>query len=129
MFRWPPGTVSSARVCIRPSQFGFRAGCRTEDTIFIARWRIKLARAQRNGAVSLLAVGWAKAFDSINVVSLLDALRRAGLQTAFLSMVQGMLSARRFYVRDFGSTSGEYDQLSGISQGCTLSPLLFIVAM
>ena len=44
-------------------------------------------------------------------------------------MVQGMLSARRFYVRDFGGTSDEYDQLSGISQGCTLSPLLFIIAM
>ena len=32
-------------------------------------------------------------------------------------------------MRDFGSTSGEYDQLSGISQGCALSPLLFIIAM
>jgi len=114
---------------IWPSQFGFREGCSTEDAIFIARRRIELARARRNGSVSLLALDWAKAFDSINVVSLIDALRRAGLPTAFLDMVQGMLSARRFYVRDFGGTSDEYDQLSGISQGCTLSPLLFIIAM
>ena len=88
---------------IWPSQFGFREGCSTEDAIFIARRRIELARAQRNGSVSLLALDWAKAFDSINVVSLLDALRRAGLPTAFLSMVQGMLCARRFYVRFLGA--------------------------
>ena len=70
---------------IWPSQFGFREGCSTEDAIFIARRRIEFARAQRNGSVSLLALDWAKAFDSINIVSLLDALRRAGLATAFLN--------------------------------------------
>ena len=111
------------------SQFGFRRGRSTEDAIFIARRRIELARAQRNGSVSLLALDWAKAFDSINVVSLVDALRRSGLPTSFLDMVEGMLCARRFFVQDFGGVSDERDQLSGISQGCTLSPLLFIIAM
>jgi len=112
-----------------PSQFGFRTGCSTEDAIFIARRRIELARAQRNGSVSLLALDWAKAFDSINVTSLLDALRRAGLPKTFLNMLEGMLAARTFYVQDFGGMSDECAQLSGISQGCTLSPLLFIIAM
>ena len=112
-----------------PSQFGFRRGCSTEDAIFLARRRIELARAQRNGSVSLLALDWAKAFDSINPASLLDALRRAGLPEAFLQMIDGMLRDREYVVADFGMTSEPRDQLSGISQGCTLSPLLFVVAM
>jgi len=112
-----------------PSQFGFRRGCSTEDAIFIARRRIELARAQRNGRASLLALDWSKAFDSINIVSLLDALRRAGLPQPFLQMIDGMLRARSYSVEDSGVVSAVHSQLSGISQGCTLSPLLFIVAM
>ena len=72
-----------------------RRGCSTEDAIFLARRRIELARAQRNGSVSLLALDWAKAFDSINPASLLDALRRAGLPEAFLQMIDGMLRRRK----------------------------------
>ena len=112
-----------------PSQFGFRRGCSTEDAIFIARRRIELARAQRNGRASLLALDWKKAFDSINIDSLLDALRRAGLPQSLLLMIEGMLRDRRYSVNEFDVESEVRSQLSGISQGCTLSPLLFIVAM
>ena len=111
------------------SQFGFRSACSTDDAIFIARRRIEIARAQRNGSISFLALDWKMAFHSMNVTSLLEALRRAGLPASFLEMISGILLARRFYVKDFGSCSDERDQLLGISQGCTLSPLLFIVAM
>ena len=48
------------------SQFGFRSGYSTEDAIFIARRRIELARGMSNGKISLLALDWSKAFDSIS---------------------------------------------------------------
>ena len=111
------------------SQFGFRQGCSTEDAIFVARRRIELARAQRNGKVSLLALDWRKAFDSLRVECLVDALRRFGLPAEFLVMVSNLLSTRQFYVNDCGAASSKHPQLSGISQGCTLSPLLFIIVM
>ena len=53
------------------SQFGFRAKCSTEHAIYIACRRIELARAQRDGHLSLLALDWAKSFESLNVVSLI----------------------------------------------------------
>lgn len=40
-----------------------------------------------------------------------------------------MMHERRFYVEDFGCSSQHRPQRSGITQGCTLSPLLFIVLM
>ena len=104
------------------SQFGFRPGRITEDAIFVSRRRIELARAQRNGKISLLALDWRKAFDSINPTSLVDALRRFGLPQQFLDMISSLLAARCFSVSDCGSTSELHKQSSGISQGCTESP-------
>ena len=40
-----------------------------------------------------------------------------------------MLDDRMYCVSDSGLTSGACSQQSGISQGCTLSPLLFVIAM
>ena len=88
-----------------PSQFGFREKWCTEDAIYIARRRIELARAQRGGQVSLLALDWAKAFDSINVESLIDALRRFGLPPSLCDTIRNLLKARSFSVQDCNSCS------------------------
>ena len=111
------------------TQFGFRKKRSTADAIHIARRRIELACAQRQGQLSLLALDWRKAFDCINVQSMLEALRRFGLPGSFVAMVAAVMHERRFLVKDFGASSCQRRQLSGISQGCTLSPLLFIIAM
>ena len=44
-------------------------------------------------------------------------------------MISGMMRQRRFSVTDQGVSSDVKAQMSGISQGCTLSPLLFIMTM
>lgn len=110
-------------------QFSCREKRSTEDAIFIARRRIELARAQRSGGVTLGALDRAKAFDSISTVGLLDALRRFGIPQHFLSMVTALVKHRLFYVRDCGEQSQPRQQKSGISQGCTLSPLFFVIVM
>ena len=112
-----------------PSQYGFRRKCSTSDAIFVARRRIELAVAQKYGRVSLLALDWSKAFDSVNLSSLLDALRRFGISDVFVEWVGALMRGRQFYVSDNGTQSSTRPQRSGISQGCTLSPLLFIIVM
>ena len=111
------------------SQFGFRPGCSTEDAIFAARRRIELACAQRDGRIILLALDWRKAFDSINVEALLNSLLRFGISDSYVQMIESILKSRNFVVDEFGFRSAPLSQDSGISQGCTLSPLLFIIAM
>ena len=90
---------------------------------------MELALAQRGGQISLLALAWAKAFDSINVLSLMDALRRFSLPSCLLQKLQNLLEARTFSVKDCGAESVPQKQRSGISRGCTLSPLLFVLVM
>lgn len=111
------------------SQFGFRPGHCTEDAIFAARRHIELACAQRDGKVTLLALDWKKAFDSVNVEALLNALSRFGIVGEMLDMISGLLRHRTFSVSDNSCNSASRRQLSGVSQGCTLSPLLFIITM
>ena len=49
------------------SQFGFQKHRSTEDAIYLARRHMELACARRSGQTSLLALDWAKAFDSVHV--------------------------------------------------------------
>ena len=111
------------------SQFGFRKKYGTDDAIFVARRYIETAVAQRWGQLSLLALDWQKAFDSVGLPSLLDALRRFGVPPAIRDIVEHMMLNRQFSVADGGQQSSRKSQNSGITQGCTLSPLLFIIVM
>ena len=111
------------------SQFGFRTGRSTVDAIYVARRRIELACAQRGGQVSLLALDWAKALDSVHVGRLTQCLQRFGIRGQTLEAIKGLMQNRCFFVQDCGCKSSLRRQRSGISQGCTLSPLLFVVVM
>lgn len=111
------------------SQFGFRRARSTSDAIFVARRHIELACAQRFGQVSLLALDWAKAFDSVHVGRLLQCLQRFGISGQALKAVSGLMRDRHFLVEDCGYKSTLRKQRCGISQGCTLSPLLFVTVM
>jgi hypothetical protein len=87
------------------------------------------AWSRKDGALVMLALDWAKAFDSVAPEALLTALRRFGVPECFVRVVDGIYSARQFSVRDAGSTSAKHPQLFGICQGCPLSPFLFAIVM
>ena len=48
---------------IWPSQYGFRKRRGTEDALHCVRRAIELAWSRKGGAICLLALDWAKAFD------------------------------------------------------------------
>ena len=77
----------------------------------------------------MLALDWAKAFDSVSPKALATALVRFGIPGDFVDMVRAIYSQRRFVVRDAGRTSKWHQQSYGTSQGCPLSPYLFVIMM
>ena len=77
----------------------------------------------------LLALDWRRAFDSINPDALLNSLRRFGLPSQLLQIIKDIYTDRRFCVHECGSVSNPKAQLSGICQGCPLSPFLFVIVM
>ena len=111
------------------SQFGFRSGCGSSEAIFVLRRKIEQAWALKFGQSVILALDWQKAFDAINSDALLIALKRFGLPEHVLQVVAAIYSDRNFYVKDCGQKSSSRPQRSGISQGCPLSPFLFVMLM
>ena len=114
---------------ITQNQFGFRSGLSTQDAIFILRRKIEVAWAQRHGSLYVLALDWAMAFDSLDPGAMVSALRRFGLPGKVLNIIAAIYSDRHFKVHDSGRYSSERDQNAGISQGCPLSPFLFVMVM
>ena len=110
-------------------QFGLRRKCGTTEAIFAARRHIELAWAGRTSQVSMLALDWAKAFDSIDPAALVVMLARFGLPDAVLGIVKNIYSDRRFRVMDDDDLSSERRQRAGISQGRPVSPFLFVMLM
>jgi hypothetical protein len=111
------------------SQFGFRSGCGTQDAIFIARRLIEQCHNNQDQSRVFLALDWAKAFDSIDPKCLVQALRRYGIPPHYLDIIASIYSNRKFVVHDHGHDSQTHQQFFGISQGCPLSPFLFVMVM
>eukprot|EP00959_Pyramimonas_sp_CCMP1952_P463349 9484784-Pyramimonas_sp.AAC.1 len=60
---------------------------------------------------------------------MLAALERFGLPSSIRRIVGDIYNGRTFQVQEAGHLSAERAQRSGISQGCPLSPLLFVMVM
>ena len=108
------------------SQFGFKSGVSTSDAVFLARRFINKATAQRDGKLALLALDWAKAFDSISPAALICALHKFGIPQHFIDMIHAIYSSRMFFVYDQQHKGDTKHQHFGISQGYSLSPMLFV---
>ena len=112
------------------SQFGFRSGVSTSDVLFLARCFIDKATAQRYGKLVMLALYWAKACDSISPAILIHALHRFGTPQHFVDIIHAIYSSRMFFVHDHQhSCHTKKRQHFGISQGCFLFPMLFMIMM
>ena len=111
------------------TQFGFRTKVGTAEALFVARRQIDQAWMMKSGETFMLALDWAKAFDSISPAALRISLKRFGLPDRLLSIVEAIYSDRRFTVRDSGRESSNKSQKFGVSQGCPLSPFLFSILM
>ena len=85
--------------------------------------------AEKDGSVVFVALDWAKAFDCICPDGLLDVLRRFGLPPPFLCLIKNIYTHRQFIVEDTNEQSQYRAQCNGISQGCPLSPFLFVMLM
>ena len=66
---------------------------------------IDKAHAIKNSKLVLLALYWAKAFDSIMSGPMLAALEKFGLPIDFLTMINAIYDSRTFFVSDSGQDS------------------------
>ena len=111
---------------LRENQYGFRHGRSTNEAIFLIRRLQDLVDARRNQSLFLLFLDWSKAFDTIKPAALHLALQRLKITPRMCSAIRDLTASPVFEVVVNGEISLQKKQASGIRQGCTLSPLLFI---
>ena len=112
-----------------PTQFGFRSGSGTVDALLLARKIVSDAWSSKHGSAVLLALDWAKAFDSVAPGPLATSLRRFGTPEPFVDMVLAICKDRSFFARDGNVSTSLHTQHFGFCQGCPRSPLLFVILM
>ena len=112
---------------IRELQYGFRRGRSTSEAIYLVRRLQDLVDAKQHQALYLMFLDWSKAFDRIRPSALFHALTRLGVPAHTCEVIRELVSNPVFEVIMGEHTSECRQQQSGIRQGCTLSPLLFIL--
>ena len=98
---------------IRGLQYDFRRGRSTSEAIYLVQ--------------RLQDLDWNKTFDRIRPSALHGALARMGVPSHTFRVIRELVSNPTSEVIMGQHTSQRKQQQSGIRQGCTLSPLLFIL--
>ena len=109
-------------------QSGFRPGRSAVEHITTIRCVIDLCRTQQN-AVSIVFVDFKKAFDSLSRPAIARLLEYYGVPLPLLSAIMSLYSDTRAFVHTAHGPTEEFNTSSGVLQGDTLSPLLFIIVM
>jgi len=113
---------------IRPEQAGFRAGRSCIDQANALRIIIEQSVEMRS-PLYLLFVDYEKAFDSINRECIWAELINLGVPKKIVSLIRSSYDGFACKVLHNGLLSEPFTSISGVRQGCLLSPLLFIIIM
>ena len=107
------------------NQFGFRRGLGTADllTSLQHEWS---TTASQGGAVRVLAIDIAGAFDKVSHLGVLSKLSSYGVAGNLLSWLQSYLSSRSLRVVLGGQQSSLKPIAAGVPQGSILGPTLFL---
>ena len=106
------------------AQCGFRKGRGTTDQIWVTRQIIERA-AEYNTPAHLCFIDLTKAYDSVNRDALIAVLRNYKVPSHLVDIISAMYTNTWCQVRTTEGASEKFKVVSGVRQGCILSPLLF----
>jgi hypothetical protein len=115
---------AEANKLLPEEQCGFRRRQGAEHHV----WTLKsLLHTRRRSNLSsyVLYIDFEKAFDRVNPVALECSLRTMGIPESFLHLLRTWRNSRTVSIVVNGSRTPAFPVLSGVPQGCPLSPLLF----
>ena len=109
------------------SQYGFRKDRSTVDCIFILNSLIDRVVNYEKNRLYCCFIDFKKAFDMVYRNGIFVKLVRYGCSCKIIKIVQSIYSTVCTCVRSNGIYSDFFESFSGVKQGETLSPLLFLL--
>ena len=107
-------------------QSGFTGGRRLEENLFMLHYCVETSYKRREQLI-VIAIDFAKAFDSVNRVALLGALTAYGCDPAMIDVVVKLYTNDYTEIYKVDVKIGQMEVQNGIWQGCTGSPQLFVL--
>ena len=121
----------SEAVSIHVRQRGFLKavnGC-AENLTLLTELLDGARRADAGSQLAVLFVDFSKAFDTIKHDYLWASLRRLGVGSPFVELIQNMYDGSMTSFKTRRGTTNPISIMRGVKQGCPLSPLLFSIAV
>jgi len=109
---------------LRQQQAGFRKGRSCCEQIFILRQIIENVTALNTKL--LLNI---KGFDCLHRPSVWSIRKSYGIPERIIKIIQSFYQDSRCSVRTDGQLGDRFKVITGVRQGCLLSPLVFIIVM
>ena len=113
---------------ITRTQYGFRKSKSCAHALHLIRRIIDLGEMSNENIITIF-LDWEKAFDKVNHKKMIEALKRVKIPQHYHDIIEDLYSSPQFKANYEEQTSDWKKQNSGIRQGCTLSPYLFIILM
>jgi len=113
---------------LRQQRAGFRPERSCMDQIFLLRQIIE-KESEDQRPVILNFADFRKAFDSVHRPALWKILEQYGIPSKIISIIQKLYEGSSSVVRIDRYISQRFPVLTGVRQGCILSPLLFAIAI
>ena len=111
---------------MNPKQHGFCSGRSCLSQLLEHHNKI-LEELEKSNNVDVIYLDFAKAFDKVDQVILLNKLKNNGINGKIGVWIHNFLSNRQQCVAVNGTTSSEAQVRSGIPQGSVLGSLLFLI--
>ena len=109
-------------------QAGFTEGRRIEENLFLLKYCIEKSYIDKKVLV-VVAVDFQKAFDSVDRGALIQALIDYRCDSQLIDVVVDIYSGDSTDVQRNGKSLGSVEVTSGIRQGCSGSPQLFVMVV
>ena len=113
---------------LREEQAGFRKNRSTIDQIATLRIIVEQSIEWKSSLV-VNFVDYEKAFDSLDRTTLWKIMRHYGIPGKLVTLVKELYEGSSCRVLHEGQLTDSFNIITGVKQGCILSPFLFILAI
>ena len=113
---------------INDLQAGFTEGRRMEDNVFLMEYCLRESKKRRKELI-VMAIDFEKAFDSVERGCLIRVMKRCGCDPMVIETVAQLYMNDSIEVYLGNKKIFKINISSGIRQGCTLSPILFVMVV